>query len=176
MKITKIIFAVVMVLTLSVAYISNLQSTAATNAPTVNKKTYDAGQEWYTGWSAIDSATTYETEYFDMSTIDGQLQGAALTVTYSYTTPGNTSDTLTLTLQGRDGNDVVHSLGTALLFGSTTGTASLTTLSVTRSLAFCNFKVSNTSQNTPNRDCTGLTISGYFPEVDDIPPQGKIDY
>lgn len=174
MKITKIIFAVVMVLTLSVAYISNLQSTAASNAPTVNIKTYDAGQEWYTGWSALDSATTAETEYVDISTIDGQLQGAALTVTYSYTTPAGTGDTLILTLQGKDGNDVVHSLGTASLIGSTTGAATLTTLSVTRSLAFVNYKVANNS--SANRDCTGLTISGYFPKVDDIPPQGKIDY
>lgn len=176
MKITKIIFAVVVMIALSIAYISNIQSTVSTIAPTVKVKNYDAGQEWYTSWSAVDSATTYETEYFDASTIDGQLQGAALTVTYSYTTPGNTSDTLTLTLQGKDGNDVVHSLGTALLFGSTSGVATLTTLSVTRSLPFCNFKVANTSQTTNNRDCTGLTISGYFPKVDDIPPTGHIKF
>lgn len=176
MKIAKIMFAVAVMILLSVAYITNIQSTVSTVAPTVKVKTYDAGQEWYTSWSAVDSATTYETEYFDMSTIDGQLQGAALTVTYSYTTPGNTSDTLTLTLQGKDANDVVHSLGTALLFGSTTGTATLTMLSVTRSMAMCNFKVSNTSQITNNRDCTGLTLGGYFPKVDDLPPVGRIKY
>jgi len=174
MKITKIIFAVAVMIVFSIAYITNIQSTVSTVAPTVKVKSYDAGQEWYTSWSAVDSATTYETEYVDMSTIDGQLQGAAMTVTFSYTTPGGTGDTLILALQGKDGNDIVHSLGTALLVGSTTGAATLTTLSITRSLPFCNFKVTNNS--SANRDCTGFTVSGYFPKVDDIPPQGKIDY
>lgn len=174
MKKSKIIFAIVLVMALSIAYISNINSTVTTIAPEVKVKKYDAGLMFYTAWSAVDSATTYESDYFDISAIDGAIQGSTIKIGYSYTTPGNTSDSLTLTLQGKDANDVVYSLGTALLIGSTSGTATLTTLSVTNSLPFVNFKVANTSQITNNRDCTGLTISAYNAVVDNIPQSGSV--
>lgn len=173
MKKSKIIFAIVLVMALSIAYISNLTSQVSTTAPEVEIAKYDAGQAFYTSWSALDSATTYETDYFDISTIDGAIQGSTIKIFYSYTTPGNTSDSLTLTLQGKDKNDVVYSLGTVTLIGSTTGAATITTLSVTNSYAWVNFKVANAG-SVANRDCTGFKLTGYNAVIDNIPQSGSV--
>lgn len=177
MKAVKIVLSLLLVLFITTYFVTNTESQVASNAPTVNTKKWDAGIEYYTSWTALDSlVSSYSTEYFDISQIDGQLQGAAMNISYSYTTPGNTADSLLLTLEGKDANGNVHALGTKILIGSTTGAPTLTTLSTTLTLPFVRFTITNnagTGAAATNRNATGFNIEGYFPKLDDIPAGGK---
>lgn len=60
---------------------------------------YNGGVEWFGYWATVDTATTYVSEYFDITPIDGQ----TLYLTYNYNV-GNTNDTITMTLQGAWGD------------------------------------------------------------------------
>ena len=178
----KLFTALLILVTATVIFLTynDSQSTNGSAAPTVNIKKFDAGLEWYTNWSSLDSTvTTYETNTFDISVIDGQLQGSALNISYSLTSTGGTADSVLLTLVGVDANDVEQTLGTKVLIGSTTGGATFTTLSTTLTLPKVKYKLTNnqgTGSAATNRAGMILLLSGYFPKVDDIPQTGEIKW
>ena len=60
---------------------------------------YNGGVEWFGYWATVDTATTYVSEYFDITPIDGQ----TLYITYNYNV-GSTNDTIKMTLQGAWGD------------------------------------------------------------------------
>lgn len=177
------IFAALLILITGIVLFANYNdslSVAVSIAPEVKIAKYNAGQEFYTSWSSVDSTVSaYETDKFDISTIDGQLQGSALNISYSLTSTGGTADSVLLSLIGVDANGIEQVLGTKILIGSTTGGATFTTLSTTLTLANVKYKITNnqgTGAAATNRAGMILYISGYFPKVDDIPETGTVKW
>lgn len=164
----------VLLIALSVYFVS----LAASPAPTVKTARFDAGMEYYTSWASIDSSVAnYYSDYFDISNIDYKVQADKMIISYSYLTTGGTSDSLTLTLEGKDANDVVQSLGTTILVGSTTGGATFATVDpTTYMLANIRYRLTHVQQGTPNHNANGgtLKISGYYPDLDVIPSSGQV--
>lgn len=137
------------------------------------KKFYDAGVMLSTYYPDVDSLAAtniYYSTYSDWTTIDGL---ATLTLTYAYTTAGNTDDTLMLILQGkRDiGNrttPVIYNLDTAFLVGASTRTVRTTAaLTLTATAPEVRWVVKeSTSQGTANRNNGTLEVSLYAPTLD----------
>ena len=150
---------------------------------TVTKTNYDQGVMFCVSFPDVDSTKTYYSEYFDWSMIDGYADGSlgstALVkwpMSMSFTATGGTADSLNISLEGKDGNDNVITLATTLVIGSTTGSATWTSITYTEPqvLPFVRFKIANATQSTNMRNNAVLELCLYAPRLDGYLPNGNI--
>lgn len=129
---------------------------------------FNGGSANYFTLTAVDSLTTYYTDFFDITHMDGQ----TIYVGYDYVTPGTTADTLKVTLEaafpGTESAGPYFTVDTTYFVGNSTSYYYLRAISTFFSFApRVRAKIENTS--SANRDGTLFRFFMYAKIEDYVP-------